>query len=163
MKVNYEKDLSIDEFALDREWKYQPSLYFKYAEQQAIAGKIRDEAKEKLDVVKAELDSIARKELPAFGKKITENQITNWIIQQKTYQEASANLIQANYEANMMANAVRAMDHRKAALENLARLWVGQFYSTPREPPENEGQLEAKIENNKTKKQRQGLKKGSKD
>jgi len=161
--LNYEKDLSIDEMALDREWKDQPSLYFKYAEQQAIAGKIRDEAKEKLDVVKAELDTIARQELPNEGKKITENQIANWIVQQKAYQEASANLIQTNYEANMMANAVRAMDHRKAALENLARLWVGQYYSIPREPPENEGQLEIKIENNKTNKQRQGLKKRSKD
>ncbi len=158
--MDYEKDLEINELALDREWISQPKLFMQYAEQQAHVLKARDLAKEVVDVVHAELDSEARKQLSIDGKKPTEAQIANWIIQQEEYRNAVAEFIEATFLANMTTNTVRAMDQRKTALENMVRLWIGQYYSTPKEPEESDGKLVERIEKSKLDKQRKGLKKG---
>jgi hypothetical protein len=43
-------------------------------------------------------------------------------------------LIEAAYQLNIIQSAVRAFDHRKAALENEVKLWLGAYYSGPKEP-----------------------------
>ncbi len=43
-------------------------------------------------------------------------------------------LIHANYELNMLQSAVRALDHKRSALENEVKLWLGNYFSGPKEP-----------------------------
>ena len=80
----YERDLKLDRDNLDREWEKQATLFMKWAERHAEALYERDRKKEKLDLVRAELDASLRAnpELFGFDKKPTESAISAWIISQ---------------------------------------------------------------------------------
>lgn len=132
---DYEQDLGIDPMQLDEEWLRQPGLYMRYSEMAAEAQKVRDQAKEKVDVIKAELDRAIRKDPAKFGvDKITESVVASTILIQPEYKAAGDVLIDANYEYSVLQSAVRAFDHRKSALENEVKLWLGSYYSGPKEP-----------------------------
>lgn len=138
MDQNYEQDLAIDPYCLDEDWLKQSGLFMKYSVMAADAQKRRDQAKEKLDVVKAELDRSIR-ENPGINnkyklEKITEAVVTSTILVQPEYKVASDELIEANYELNILQSAVRAFDHKRAALENEVKLWLGSYFSGPKEP-----------------------------
>ena len=135
MGEEYEKDLAIDPMALDEDWLAQPGLYMKYSVMAADANKRENQAKERLDVVKAELSMDIRKDPSKYGvEKITEDVVKSTILLQPKYKAASDELIEAGYEYSILQGAVRAFDHRKAALENEVKLWLGSYYSGPKEP-----------------------------
>jgi len=135
MLEEYERDLAIDPLSLDEDFLVQPGLYMKYSVMAADADKCKNQAKEKLDVVKAELDRAIRKEPSQFGlEKITESVVASTIILQPEYKEASDELIEASYQYSILQAAVRAFDHRKSALENEVKLWLGTYFAGPKEP-----------------------------
>ena len=136
-EYDYAADLAIDPYALDEEWLRQPSLYMKYSLLVADAEKKRGLAKERLDVTKAELERAIRKDPDKYIPteiKLTEAVITSTIVLQPAYREDNSKLTEANYELDILQAAVRAFDHRKSALENEVRLWVGNYFSGPKEP-----------------------------
>ena len=55
-ELNYEKDTSIDEAALDVEWLRQPRLMVSYGKHAAKCKLEVDRAKEDVDIIKAQLD-----------------------------------------------------------------------------------------------------------
>lgn len=133
--LNYEEDLAIDPHQLDEEWLKQPSLYMQYAHQSALSQKIRDKAKERLEVVRAQLDKKIRKDPGKYEViKVTETTVANAILEQKEYQEAKQDFDELSYDANILQSAVRAFEQRKKALEGLVTLWVGNYFSGPKEP-----------------------------
>ena len=134
-EFNYEQDLAVDPHSLDEEWLRQPGLYMKYSEATAEAEKKRNQAKESVDVVKAELDRAIRKDPAKYGiDKVTETAIASSIFLQPEYKAATDALIQDNYELTILQGAVRAFDHKRAALENEVKLWLGSYFSGPKEP-----------------------------
>jgi hypothetical protein len=133
--MNYEDDIRIDDQMLDVEWLEQPEKMLKYAQIAARARLDLDLAKEKVDVVKAELDRAIRSDPASYGiEKITETAVQNMIIIQPTYVTANNAMIQLKYEADMAQGAVRAIDARKDALENLVRLHGQSYFAGPRVP-----------------------------
>lgn len=133
--MNYEKDVSIDENALDIEWLEQPSLVLKYSQWSAKCKLEVDRASEKLNIVKAELDQKIREDPEKYDVgKVTENAITNAIISHKRYQEAKADYLDKKYEAEMAQAAVWALNDKKAALENLVRLNGQNYFAGPSVP-----------------------------
>jgi hypothetical protein len=132
---DYKIDLSIDENSLDREFVHQPHLYMKYAELAASADRAAKQAKEKVEVVRAQIyrDVVERED-----KKPTESWINSKITLDDNYQDAMTDYYDKKYEADLMASAVKSMDHKKSALENLARLWVGSYFSTPKQTKDTE-------------------------
>ena len=58
--MNYEKDLEIDDQALDFECLDQAVRFMRYAKHSAEMERILDEAKQELDIVKAETDKDIR-------------------------------------------------------------------------------------------------------
>ena len=139
---NYMEELAIDLTSLHEEWRLQPQLYMKYSELSAGAQRNRDKAKEKLDIVKAELDDRIRSDPKSFGApldkndqpKLTEAWISATILLQPEYSEVSSEIIAYNYELNIYNSAVRAFDHRKKALEKEVDLWIANYYSLSKEP-----------------------------
>jgi len=86
--MNYEKDITIDDSALDLEWLDQPKLMLKYAQYVAQLSMERDILKEQVDVVKAELDAEIRTDPEKFGlSKITEGAVSNTILVQEKYKQ----------------------------------------------------------------------------
>ena len=133
--MNYEKDLKIDVESLDVEWADQPTLMFKYTKISAEARMELDEAKENLGVVKAEIDLQIREKPEKFGiVKLTEAAVQSAIILDEDFGKANKECMKAAYELEMAQGAVRAVDQRKQALENLVRLHGLQYFAGPKIP-----------------------------
>lgn len=135
MDLNYEQDVSIDETALDVEWLQQANLMYKYVRYHAETKKAMDEAKERLDFVKAKLEMDIRANPEDYGlSKVTESAIASTILLQPEYQEASKKYIEAKYENDVATAAVRAIDQKKTALENLVKLLSVSYFAGPSAP-----------------------------
>jgi len=135
MELNYEQDVNIDETALDLEWKMQPMLMMKYCVHMAHVKKALDLAIEKLDVLKAKLDKEIRLNPEKYGlAKVTETALENTILLQPEYEEANKEYIEAKYEYEIAQAAVRAMDQKKSALENLVKLLGMSYFAGPTTP-----------------------------
>ena len=135
MDLNYEQDVSIDETALDVEWLQQADLMYKYARYQAETKKAMDEAKERLDFIKAKLEMDIRANPENYGlSKVTESAVASTILLQPEYQEASKKYIEARYENDVAAAAVKAIDQKKTALENLVKLLSVSYFAGPSVP-----------------------------
>ena len=135
VEINYERDIQIQEEALDVEWLQQPTLMLKYAQHAAEMRKRLDLAKEKLDIVRAEVDREIRQEPEKFGiTKLTEGSVQSTLVLDRRFIEANREYIEAKYEADMARAAVEAFQQRKEALENLVRLFGLQYFAGPKVP-----------------------------
>lgn len=135
MTIDYEQDVSINPDALDIEWLEQPRLMVKYAQLATQAKLKADRAKERLEVVKAELDKDIRTSPEKYDiAKLTESVVANTILLQPAYQAASEEYIRLNYEAALARYAVEAINMKKEALENLVKLHGMQYFAGPSTP-----------------------------
>jgi len=137
-------DLEIDEYNLEQEWINQSALYGKYARIAADARRELDEAKVRLDVVKSEVDKEIREDPDKFGlARVTEGSISNTIVRQSKYGEASQEVIDARYQLDLANSMTAALDHRRAALGKLVDLWLASYYSEPRAKNSDKEDVEA--------------------
>jgi len=126
-------DLRIDENSLDEEWVNQPRLYFRYAEKLALAKRRLEEIKNELEVTRADLDQSIRSNPDGFGiEKVTEAAISAAIQDSTEYKKVQKEIIDAKHKADIYAAAVQALDHRRAALEGLVKLFLANYFSKPR-------------------------------
>jgi len=144
--MDYAKDIIIDEEALDKEWLRQPALMMKYAKHSARMQNALEEAKQELDIARAEADRTIRENPKGFDipDRVTEGAISSAILTYKPYIEASKAFLDAKYEADMAKAAVNAFEHRKSALENLVRLYGQQYFAGPSVPYQINREWEAK-------------------
>ncbi len=149
--TNYKKDLEIDEQSLDLEWLRQPNLYMEYAEQLVEAKMEEADVKNRLEVVTAELDNRVRNDPNLTGSsKVTEAGIKNWIIVQLEYQEALKEHNEVKNKVMLLEAAVKALEHRKKALENLVILLNAKYFAAPKEPRDISREKERMSEITKT-------------
>lgn len=133
--MNYEQDVRIDPDALDLEWLEQSALMMKYTKHAAVTRDLMDKAKEKLDFVKAELDLDIRNNPSAYNlPKITEGAIASAISLNEKYQKAVEDYNEARFENEVAQGAVRSIDQKKTALENLVRLFQASYFAGPSVP-----------------------------
>ncbi len=133
--MNYEKDIKIDETALDVEWLEQPRLMLKYTKHQALMEREMLNAKEEVELCRAELDREIRSDPDKFGvAKITETVVNNLIISNEKYKETYDEYLEMKYEYEVAKGAVQAFRDRKEALENLVRLHGQQYFAGPSVP-----------------------------
>lgn len=133
--MNYEEDARIDPDALDVEWLKQAGLMREYCKHQAQTKKEVDEAKERLDVGKARIEMRIRSDPEAYGlAKITESAVSSTLLLQQEYQDLSQEYIDAKYENDIAVAVIRALEHKKSALENLVNLFGRSYFAGPRVP-----------------------------
>lgn len=134
-KINYEEDTLIEPSALDLEWLKQADLMRKYAKHSAEMDKLVDEKKEKLDVEQARIEMDIRSNPEKYGiSKLTEGAIQSTMLLQPELQKIRQEFIDAKYESRIAIAAVRAIDQRKTALENLVRLLGVSYFAGPMTP-----------------------------
>lgn len=153
MASEYERDLYIDESALDVEWIGQPQLMLKYSREYAKAEREVARMKEKISVKRAKLDKEIRIEPEKFGLsdvKITEAVVNNAIITDKEFQKLTEDLIEANYEVNMLKGAVDAVKQRKDALQDLVKLHGQQYFAGPKMPRDLSFEVKQKMQKEKS-------------
>lgn len=134
-ELNYEKDLKIDEDSLDLELLNQASLFMKYAKHYADTRRILDEEKQRLDIVKADIDKQIREHPDKFKiEKVTEGAIQSAILTEGTYNIAYKKFLDAKYESDMANNAVQSMNIRKEMLEGMIKLLAQSYFAGPSVP-----------------------------
>jgi len=157
MSDNYKDDLKIDENNLEYEWKRQASLFEEWGEKAVNANYEKDKLKEKLDLIKAQLDTEYRKKLK--DEKPKEAEILSKVLQDPKYIAASNAYLIAYKEAKILEIATRAFEHRKRALEHLTKLFLNNYYAEPYVPKKAEDVI-----HNKTRQEiNQKLTKGNSD
>lgn len=136
MELDYQRDLRIDESALDVECLNQPMLMMKYSKELASAEREVSRLKEKRDVIKAELDRDIRSNPLSFQVKVklTEDVVKNTILLCEEYQQIATELIDAQYEARMAEGAVKAVQQRKDELQDLVKLHGQRYFAGPNIP-----------------------------
>jgi hypothetical protein len=126
----FETEIQIDKYSLDWEFERQPMLYHKYATLLTEAETKRDMLKNKIDVVHAQLNSLIRGNPKGYGlEKPTETAIESLIVQSDEYKNAIEEHGNAVYETKILKTAVESLMQKKTALENLVRLYLGEYYS----------------------------------
>lgn len=133
-ELNYQKDLKIEVDALDLEWVRHSHKYMLYNEASARANDIVRKKKNDLEVIDAKLDQEIRISSEGAGKKMTADAIKAEILSNDKHITALIEYNDALYQADLCASAVKAMDHKKVALQSLVQLWSGNYFAGPREP-----------------------------
>ena len=131
---DYLRDLKIDPDCLDLIWVRHPYIYMKYSEAAARANDIVRKKKNDLEILYAKLDQEVRVSFEGDGKKITEGLVKAQILSSDEYIKAQMEYNDAQYQAELCASAVKAMDHKKAALQALVQLWAGSYFAGPKNP-----------------------------
>ena len=134
-ELNYEKDIVLDPDSIDTDCLAQTDLVMKYIRFAADADLVMDKAKERLDLVKAELDNKIRTNPEKFKiEKITETVVSNTILMQEVYKNAVTDYLEAKHEAKIVNGTTRAVDHRKSMIEKLVQLHGQSYFSGPSVP-----------------------------
>jgi hypothetical protein len=131
----YDKDIRIDETALDIELLNQSQLVSKYGFQLAEARLNLELKKENLEITRAELDTKIRRDPDKFEiNKITETVISNTIINSEQYQIANKQYLKAKFDVDANKVALDAIQAKGDSLTNLVRLHGQQYFAGPTIP-----------------------------
>ncbi len=134
--------LNIDQNLLDREWLNQPRFFFRYAKQLADARRGYEEAKANLKIVAAEADKKVRDRATKMDQKVTEAIVTATVQRREDYREAEQRVFNSKHNVDVLDAIVTALEHRKAALENLVRLHGQNYFSTPKVQGDNKDMID---------------------
>lgn len=133
-KRDYYKDSTVDPNNFEEQCMEQGSIFMYYGEAHADAIELRDKGKQRVELVTAELDDAIRTTWTKKYKdlKMTEAGIKSKILQDPLYKKTLYHLNKATHDVNVLASAMKAMEHKKKSLENLVSLKIGGFFSEPR-------------------------------
>jgi len=125
--------VQIDELNLDKECISLPTNILKYANRLADAKRDVDEAKNSLEVVKADLAKEIRDTPGKFGlEKVTEGSIKEIILTNPRCQKAAQALRDAEHHADLAGAVLSALNIKKSALSNLVELHGMGYFSNPK-------------------------------
>jgi hypothetical protein len=126
----YRGKLQIDKHAMDDMWLEQPQIYQEIGERLALEISLRDQAKDDVADISAELDTQVRELHADDDKKPTETAIKNEIKQDASYKAALRK--HRAYELNVARlTALKDSFHqRRYALQDLTTLWTGGYFTS---------------------------------
>lgn len=129
MTEKYENWQAADKTKLDTQWEEQSNLYRYWAKKMYSAQKEVDDQKKELERLSARLDREARKK--RAGDKFTEAVIKTDVLLNKEYIEAEDLLSDLQEKVSEIKVELEAIHIRKAALENLVKLYGQEYFSIP--------------------------------
>lgn len=124
--------LAIDKDNLDLMWVEQPQVYNDIAERVALEMSRRDEAKNALKDLEAQIDAELREDAEADfqkngTKKPTETALKNMMREDKRWKKANEMQLELDKNVNMLQARKDAFHQRRYALENLVTLHVSGY------------------------------------
>ncbi len=134
--MSYQRDLKIDRYKLDSELVRQPQLYMTWALKSVDASIEKDEAKNRLDIVKSEIDSRIRATPERYGldERPTEPAIKAAIAKHPKVKRYTRLYFRALRNDRLLSKAEIAFNHRKKMLEGLVSLNIQLNFADPRVP-----------------------------
>jgi hypothetical protein len=137
MNINYEKDMEIEQDALDIEWLGQTALAMKYAKNLVHCHSKVRQLEEQKKTVRSELILLANKDPEKYLGKEKPNaaDIEAFYRNSDEYKSVVEELNQALEDAEFAELAKNEISFtRKVALENLVRLHAAQYFAGPSVP-----------------------------
>ena len=119
-----------ERYFLDAEFLNHAEIFMKYAKASAQASREAKYAEERVKTLRSEIIRDEKRDNPKHTETTLEAAYRN----DSEYKEAKAECIEAQFKADLLANAVYAFQARKVALENLVRLHGQEYYSSPKTP-----------------------------
>lgn len=122
--MSYQKDLKIDRYKLDSELVRQPQLYMTWALKAVDASIEREEAKNRLEIVKSEMDSRIRANPERYNIEgnATEPAVKAAIAKSAKVKRYTRMYLKALRNDKYLQKAEIAFNHRKKMLEGLVSL-----------------------------------------
>lgn len=154
------KDLAdIDEDRLDQEWLEHPKRVRHYSELTADANRAFNNAEDQLELIEANLMLWIAKRPDKYGlpDHPTVTMIRAAMRVDPRYKKRKKRLLKAQHRLDLLKGAMRALSHRKEALENATNLHNSNYYSTPRSPKDRE--TRERLEDQRQETIRKGIKK----
>lgn len=116
---------------LDYEFRHQAANYSWLSSQWVRAADKTRRLKSQLDFEFARLADQARKAMP---DKPTKEKIESWVVQRPEYKKLQAEVFDAQLAEDTLSEGLRALEHKKSALENIAANMRRDWESATREP-----------------------------
>ena len=130
-EFDFDNDVAIDLDDLHMEWAKHAGKRKKYADEISYLDKVVKKSHEKVKVTRSRLIR-ETKENPEL--KLTSDSLREaYYREHEDHQKARKEQIDAEYELSMAWNALNAMDDRKYALQDEVKLWIRNYFATPRE------------------------------
>lgn len=130
-QLNFEQDLSIDKFKLDQECLSHPSLYYRYSDMLAEAKHDVGLKADNLKLVMGEANISIRNNFIKREIKFTEAVIASEVESNADVLSARDALRKSELILSKLQAGVSAFEHRKSQLDNLVKLYVAGYFSTP--------------------------------
>lgn len=134
---SYKEDLRIDRYNLEEALIRQPQLYMTWAIKAANATIEKEHAKNRLEVVKADIDKRIRSNPKRYGfpdGKATEAGVKLQIAQHSKVERYTRLYLEALRDEKILFEAKTAFHHRKKMLESLVSLNVQLHFAEPKVP-----------------------------
>jgi len=125
------KDLEIDIYQLEKEWLKQAVIFMEYMEKTIKMENEKGVFKDKIIKLRAELDLKIRNEFAQRGVKVTEKLLESSLNSEEEVVCHNECYNTVNYNYNLLNACIKALDYKKAALENLVKLHLGGYFSEP--------------------------------
>jgi chromosome segregation ATPase len=131
---NFEDDIKIDRYKLDRECQEHALRFLFYSDKLAEAKTAFSEAEDSYKLIRAqrELDYRQMADLPGGMKKV-EASYALLVEDDEAVIASKKQVTQAKKALNTYEAAVRSLEHRKNQLDSLVRLWCAGYYANPGE------------------------------
>jgi len=113
------EDLSVNMADFDKELTDQAANYFFVAQQAVEATTAFEQAKQKMELLEAQLDACIREQLAAKGQKATEGQVAKLLIATPSYQNAQSAILKLRKVADMAKKLESAWYMRASMLKAL--------------------------------------------
>ena len=123
-----EKDLRIDEHALEDALKVHAETFYKVSEQMTLLLSQRDEAKQSLEEIEAEVDIELRRAAAISDERVTDTAIANQRKSDRRVRTATSNHLKLKHEAARWAALKESFEQRSYALSKLVDLYIANYY-----------------------------------
>ena len=146
---DFSEQVRINKYQLDDELVEQPQRYYDWAKLEAQAADEVARLKDKLEILKAEVEIRIRKHPTAYdlpdGPK--EALIKAAIIVQPKVKRLGRKLLKAMKTHRLLTKAEKSFEHRKKALEGLVSLNMQMHFSTPKGVQRKDFEIEEQRDN----------------
>ena len=137
--MGYYEDLKIDRYNLEKELVRQPQLFMEWALKAAIASVDREDAKNRVELIRAEIDKKIRSNPEEYGiseSKSTDRAIKLAVENHRRVKKFYKKYLKKLRDEKILNEAKTAFNHRKKMLESLVSLNIQLHFSEPKVPVE---------------------------
>jgi hypothetical protein len=134
--MDLDKLMHIEPDALDVEWLEQAGRFMVVSKEASRLKKELSLMREEADVLEANMTNRIRRHPAKYGMedRVTEGGIKAAVTANEEVRTLAGKIIDKQYELDLVQSAVRAMEHRKQALEELVQLHGQQYFAGPKDP-----------------------------